>query len=122
MGPGAGRGRGAAARPQELRLVASLQHRRRDAGVRFRRRYGRPLGHGAVEGSLPGPARAETLRPEAERLVEQLWRKENDLAAVAKALRTDRSLSELLRHAALRAVLRRTKPSEPAPGNPHGLP
>ena len=41
---------------------------------------------GAVEGSLPGPAQAETLRPEAERLVEQLWRKENDLAAVAKAL------------------------------------
>ena len=65
---------------------------------------------------------AETLRPEAERLVEQLWRQENDPAEVAKQLRADRSLSELLRHAALRAVLRRTQPSEPAPGNPHGLP
>ena len=40
----------------ELRLVAGLQRRRRDAGVRLRRRYGRPMGHGAAEGSLPGPA------------------------------------------------------------------
>jgi WD40 repeat protein len=51
---------------------------------------------------------SESLRPEAERLVEQVWRQENDPAEVVKALRADRSLSEPLRQAALRAVLRRT--------------
>jgi WD40 repeat protein len=50
---------------------------------------------------------AEALRPEAERLVERLWSETNDPAAVADALRTERSLDEPLRHAALRAVLRR---------------
>ncbi len=65
---------------------------------------------------------AESLRPEAERLVEQVWRQENDPAEVVKALRADRSLSEPLRQAALRAVLRRTQPAEPAPGNPLGSP
>ena len=61
---------------------------------------------------------AEALRPEAERLVEQLWREKNDPAEVVEALRADRALSEPLRHAALRAVLRRAQPPEAAPGNP----
>ena len=47
------------------------------------------------------------LRPEAERLVEQLWRDQHDPAEVVAALRSDRALSEHLRQAALRAVLRR---------------
>jgi WD40 repeat protein len=50
---------------------------------------------------------AAALRPEAERLVERLWREKNDPAEVVKALLADRALSEALRHAALRAVLRR---------------
>jgi WD40 repeat protein len=65
---------------------------------------------------------AETLRPEAERLVEQLWRQKNDPAEVVKALQTDRSLSELLRRESLRAVLRRTQPPEAAPGDPQTRP
>jgi hypothetical protein len=59
----------------------------------------------------------EALRPEAERLVESLWRQKHDPAGVADALRADRALSEPLRQAALRAVLRRARPSEAAPGN-----
>jgi WD40 repeat protein/predicted Ser/Thr protein kinase len=55
---------------------------------------------------------AEALRPEAERLVEALWREKNDPAAVVEALRTDGSLSEPRRHAALRKVLRRASPPE----------
>ena len=61
---------------------------------------------------------AEALRPEAERLVEALWRQKNDPAEVVDALRADRALSEPLRQAALRAVLRRAPPPEAAPGNP----
>ena len=61
---------------------------------------------------------AEALRPEAERLVESLWRQKNDPAEVVEALRADRVLSEPLRQAALRAVLRRAIPPETAPGNP----
>jgi WD40 repeat protein len=49
---------------------------------------------------------AESLRPEAERLVAKLFQENNDAAGVAAAVRADRSLSEPLRHAALRAVLR----------------
>jgi hypothetical protein len=64
---------------------------------------------------------AETLRPEAERLVEQLWRQKNNPDEVAEALRADRALSEPLSHAALRAVLRRGMPAEAAPGK-HGPP
>jgi hypothetical protein len=48
------------------------------------------------------------LRPEAERLVEQLFREKNDAAEVVAAVRADRFLSEPQRHAALRAVLRRS--------------
>jgi WD40 repeat protein len=65
---------------------------------------------------------AAALRPEAERLVEQLWRQKNDPAAVVEALRTDGALSEPLRQAALRAVLRRAQRPADAPGNPHAPP
>ena len=65
---------------------------------------------------------AAALRPEAERLVERLWRQKNDPAEVVEALRADRVLSEPLRQAALRAVLRRAQPPEAAPGNPHDPP
>ena len=61
---------------------------------------------------------AETLRPEAERLVDSLWRQKHDPAEVADALRADRVLSEPLRQAALRAVLRRALPPEATPGGP----
>ncbi len=61
---------------------------------------------------------AEALRPEAERLVESLWRQKPSPAEVVDALRADRALSEPLRQAALRAVLRRAQPPETAPGNP----
>jgi WD40 repeat protein/serine/threonine protein kinase len=50
---------------------------------------------------------AEALRPEAERLVERLFRETNDPAEVVAALRADRALAEPLCQAALRAVLRR---------------
>jgi hypothetical protein len=47
----------------------------------------------------------------------QLWlQKKNDPAAVVEALRADAALSEPLRQAALRAVLRRAQPREVAPG------
>jgi WD40 repeat protein len=65
---------------------------------------------------------AEALWPEAERLVEQLWGQKNDPAEVVEAFRADRALSEPLRQAALRAVLRRARPPEAAPGNPHDPP
>jgi WD40 repeat protein len=61
---------------------------------------------------------AEALRPEAERLVETLWRQKHEPAEVGEALRADRGLTEPLRHAALRTVLRRAIPPGPAPGNP----
>jgi hypothetical protein len=60
----------------------------------------------------------EVLRPEAERLVERLWREKRDPSAVVEALRADRALSEPLRQAALRAVLRRAQPPQAAPGGP----
>src|SRR5262249_5137673 len=61
---------------------------------------------------------AAALRPEAERGLEQLWRQKNAPAAVVEALRADRVPSEALRQAALRAVLRRARPPEAAPGKP----
>jgi eukaryotic-like serine/threonine-protein kinase len=61
---------------------------------------------------------AEALRPEAERVVESLWQQKTDPTEIVEALRLDRTLSEPLRQAALRAVLRRTIPPETAPGNP----
>jgi len=62
---------------------------------------------------------AEALQPEAERLVEQLWRQKNNPDEVVAAIGADRALSEPQRHAALRAVLRRSRPTEAAPGEPH---
>src|SRR5205823_704172 len=50
---------------------------------------------------------AKALRPEAERLVEQLFREKKGAAAVVAALHADGALTEPLRHAAFRAVLRR---------------
>jgi eukaryotic-like serine/threonine-protein kinase len=50
----------------------------------------------------------ESLRPDADHLIDALFReKNNDVAAVATAVRSDRSLNDLQRHAALRALLRR---------------
>ena len=65
---------------------------------------------------------AEALRPEAERLVEAVWRQKNDPAGVVEALRTDRALSEPLRQASLRAALRRASPPAAALGNPTNAP
>jgi hypothetical protein len=65
---------------------------------------------------------AAALRPEAERLVEQLRRQKNDPATVAEALRADPALDEPLRQAALREVLRRALPPEAAPGKRHDPP
>jgi WD40 repeat protein len=65
---------------------------------------------------------AAALRPRAERLVERLWREKNDLTKVVEAVRSDRVLSEALRQAALRAVLRRAQPPKAAPGKPHDPP
>jgi WD40 repeat protein len=50
---------------------------------------------------------AAALRPEAEWLVARLFREKADPAEVVAVLRTDESLSQPLRRAALRAVLRR---------------
>jgi WD40 repeat protein/predicted Ser/Thr protein kinase len=60
---------------------------------------------------------AAALRPDAERLVEQLWRQKTNPDEVVETLRADRALSEPLRHAALREVMRRTLPAENPPGN-----
>jgi hypothetical protein len=65
---------------------------------------------------------AAALRPEAERLVEELWRQKKDPAAVAEALRADWSLTEPLRHAALREVLRRALPPTDVHGKPNDRP
>jgi WD40 repeat protein len=51
---------------------------------------------------------AEALRPEADRLVAELFRQKEDAAEVAAAVQADASLSEAQRHAAFRAVLRRS--------------
>jgi WD40 repeat protein len=65
---------------------------------------------------------AAASQPEAERLVEQLWREKNDLAEVVAALRAERGLSEALRQAALRAVMRRTLPTADDSGYPDDTP
>ena len=56
---------------------------------------------------------AEALRPEAERLVARLFAESGDAAEVLARLRADEGLSEPLRHAALRAVLRRGQEARP---------
>jgi WD40 repeat protein len=65
---------------------------------------------------------AAALRPAAERLVESLWRQKTDPVEVAEALRTDPALSEPMRQATLRAVLRRAQPKELVPRNPPSRP
>ena len=65
---------------------------------------------------------AEALRSEAERLVASFWRPETDPAEVVAALRADPVPSAPLRRAALRAVLRREQPPEPAMGDLHDTP
>jgi hypothetical protein len=65
---------------------------------------------------------AEALQPEAQRLVESLWRQKTDPAEVVEVLRADRALSEPLRLAAMRAVLRRAQPPQAAPANRAGCP
>jgi WD40 repeat protein len=65
---------------------------------------------------------AAALRPEADRLVEQLWRQKKNPDEVAESLRADGALSEPLRHAALRVVLRRAQPPTDDPGKPHRPP
>jgi WD40 repeat protein len=65
---------------------------------------------------------AAALRPQAERLVDRLWRQKNDAAGVVEALRADGALSEPLRQAALHAVLRRAQPPTDVPGKPHAPP
>jgi WD40 repeat protein len=56
---------------------------------------------------------AAALQPEAERLVDRLWKQENDPAAIIEALRADPALSGPQRHAAQIALLRRAMPPEP---------
>jgi WD40 repeat protein len=56
---------------------------------------------------------AAALRPEAERLVARLFALLREPAEVVARLRTDQSLSDPLRHAALRAVMRRGQPDIP---------
>jgi WD40 repeat protein len=55
---------------------------------------------------------AEALRPEAERLVEQLFREEKEPSEVVRAVRADPALSRSLRREALRAVGRRLEAPE----------
>ena len=53
---------------------------------------------------------AEAMRPQAEQLVEQLFKQQRDATAVGAALWTEPTLGEPLRHAAFRALLRRQSP------------
>jgi hypothetical protein len=61
---------------------------------------------------------AAALRPEAERLVERLLREKNDPAAVVDALRADRALTEAQRQAALREVIKTSRPPAETPHPP----
>ena len=60
VGPGAGRGAGTAARSHQLYLVAGLQPRRHDPGVRLRRLHRPPLGHLAAEEAQRRAARGRS--------------------------------------------------------------
>jgi WD40 repeat protein len=65
---------------------------------------------------------AAALRPEAERLVERLWRQKRDPAEIIETLRADPALSGPQRHAAQLAVFRRAQPPEAATGELHDTP
>ncbi len=56
---------------------------------------------------------AEALRPEAERLVARLFTELREPAQVVARLRADTSLSDLLRHMAVREVMRRGQQATP---------
>jgi eukaryotic-like serine/threonine-protein kinase len=56
---------------------------------------------------------AEALRPEAERLVARLFTDLREPTQVVARLRADTSLSDLLRHMAVREVMRRSQQSMP---------
>jgi WD40 repeat protein len=65
---------------------------------------------------------AAGLRPDAERRVEQLrQKKKQNPEEVVKTLRADATLSEPLRQATLREVLRKERPPEAAPGKQKDL-
>ena len=55
---------------------------------------------------------AEALRPEAERLVARLFAELREPDQVVARLRADTSLSDPLRHAAVREVMRRGQQAE----------
>jgi WD40 repeat protein/tRNA A-37 threonylcarbamoyl transferase component Bud32 len=64
---------------------------------------------------------AEALRPEAEQLVERLFREQKDPTRVVQALQAEEALGAPLRREALRAVLRRVAPPREAVAVPaHG--
>ena len=65
---------------------------------------------------------AEALRPQAERLVDAIWRQKKDPAGVVEALRTVQKLSEPLRQASLLAALRRASLPAVAAGSPARVP
>lgn len=79
----------------------------------------RRSGNGWRCSACPFRPETESLRSEAERLVESLWRQTDAPAEVVAALRAERVLSEPLLQAALRAVLRRAQPPEAAKGELH---
>jgi hypothetical protein len=56
---------------------------------------------------------AEALRPEAEHLVARLFAELREPADVVAHLRTDEGLSDLLRHSAVREVMRRAQQAHP---------
>ncbi len=61
----------------------------------------------------------EALRPEAERLVDRLFREKKEVPFVVRTLREDRELSEPLRRAAWRALQRRNQSvAKGPPGDP----
>jgi WD40 repeat protein len=65
----------------------------------------------------------EALQTEAKQLVDPLWReKKNDSVGVVEALRANRGLSDPLRHAALREVIRIVSRQKAAPGGANGPP
>jgi hypothetical protein len=55
---------------------------------------------------------AEAMRPEAERLVDRLFREKKEASRVAQSLKEDDALSEPLRRAAFHALLRRGQPDQ----------
>ena len=63
---------------------------------------------------------AEALRPEAERLVDSLWRQKKDPAEIVAALWADRALSERHRQAALRRRVAAGGAATSHPGQPAG--